>query len=147
MHQISLRSRPRLRASKGFTLIELLVVLVILTLLAGLVGPRVMNLLGGAKSKTAALQITDLEKSLEIFKLDVGRFPTTEEGLKALAAKPATVNGWNGPYIKGGVPDDPWGKPYGYTSPTASGGVDIVTLGADGAAGGDGENADIHNKP
>ena len=147
MHQISLRSRPRLRASKGFTLIELLVVLVILTLLAGLVGPRVMNLLGGAKSKTAALQITDLEKSLEIFKLDVGRFPTTEEGLKALAAKPATVNGWNGPYIKGGIPDDPWGKPYGYTSPTATGGVDIVTLGADGAAGGDGENADIHNKP
>ena len=147
MYQISLRSRPRLRASKGFTLIELLVVLVILTLLAGLVGPRVMNLLGGAKSKTAALQITDLEKSLEIFKLDVGRFPTTEEGLKALAAKPATVNGWNGPYIKGGIPDDPWGKPYGYTSPTATGGVDIVTLGADGAAGGDGENADIHNKP
>ena len=147
MHQISLRRRPRLRASKGFTLIELLVVLVILTLLAGLVGPRVMNLLGGAKSKTAALQITDLEKSLEIFKLDVGRFPTTEEGLKALAAKPATVNGWNGPYIKGGVPDDPWGKPYAYTSPTATGGVDIVTLGADGAVGGDGENADIHNKP
>ncbi|MEO8118596.1 MAG: type II secretion system major pseudopilin GspG [Rhodoferax sp.] len=147
MHPISPPFSPARRRNKGFTLIELLVVLVILTLLAGLVGPRVMNLLGGAKSKTAALQITDLEKSLEIFKLDVGRFPTTEEGLAALTAKPATANGWNGPYIKGGVPNDPWGKSYGFTSPTATGGVDIVTLGADGAAGGDGENADIHNKP
>lgn len=139
-------SSPR-RKSKGFTLIELLVVLVILTLLAGLVGPRVMNLLGGAKSKTAALQISDLEKSLEIFKLDVGRFPTTEEGLSALVAKPATVNGWNGPYIKGTLPSDPWGKPYAFTSPAPNGGVEILTLGADGAAGGTGENADIRNQP
>lgn len=147
MHSISPNFSSKNRRAKGFTLIELLVVLVILTLLAGLVGPRVMNLLGGAKSKTAALQISDLEKSLDIFKLDVGRFPTTEEGLSALAAKPATANGWNGPYIKGGVPADPWGKPYGFTSPAAGGGVDILTLGADGAAGGDGENADIRNKP
>ena len=138
---------PLRRLSRGFTLIELLVVLVILTLLAGLVGPRVMNLLGGAKSKTASLQISDLEKSLEIFKLDVGRFPTTKEGLDALATKPASINGWNGPYIKGGVPDDPWGKPYIFVSPTPAGGIDISTLGADGVAGGDGENADIHSKP
>jgi general secretion pathway protein G len=147
---MSLKSTPRLplrRLSKGFTLIELLVVLVILTLLAGLVGPRVMNLLGGAKSKTAGLQISDLEKSLEIFKLDVGRYPSTKEGLDALANKPASVNGWNGPYIKGGVPDDPWGKPYVFVSPTPTGGIDIATLGADGVVGGDGENADIHNKP
>lgn len=135
------------RKNKGFTLIELLVVLVILTLLAGLVGPRVMNLLGGAKSKTAALQISDLEKSLEIFKLDVGRFPTTEEGLSALVTKPATVNSWNGPYVKGSLPQDPWGKPYTYTSPAANGGVEILTLGADGVAGGTGENADIRNQP
>jgi general secretion pathway protein G len=147
MHPTLQTALPGNRRNKGFTLIELLVVLVILTLLAGLVGPRVMNLLGGAKSKTAALQIADLEKSLEIFKLDVGRFPTTEEGLNALSAKPATVNGWNGPYIKGTVPADPWGKPYGFTSPAAGGGFEIVTLGADGAAGGDGENADIRNKP
>jgi general secretion pathway protein G len=147
MPSISTTYLSKNRRNKGFTLIELLVVLVILTLLAGLVGPRVMNLLGGAKSKTAALQISDLEKSLEIFKLDVGRFPTTDEGLNALAAKPATANGWNGPYIKGGVPADPWGKPYGFTSPAAGGGVEILTLGADGAAGGDGENADIRNKP
>ncbi len=147
MHPHHTTMRLAMRRSKGFTLIELLVVLVILTLLAGLVGPRVMNLLGGAKSKTATLQITDLDKSLEIFKLDVGRFPTTEEGLAALATKPASANGWNGPYIKGGVPNDPWGKPYAFISPTASGGIEILTLGADSAPGGDGENADIRNKP
>ena len=106
-----------------------------------------MSLLGGAKSKTAALQISDLEKTLEIFKLDAGRFPTTEEGLNALVAKPGSVSGWNGPYIKGGLPSDPWGKPYSYTSPAANGGVEILTFGADGVAGGDGENADIRNKP
>ena len=135
------------RKSKGFTLIELLVVLVILTLLAGLVGPRIMNQLGGAKSKTATLQIVDLEKSMELFKLDVGRYPTTKEGLDALLNRPASVNGWNGPYIKGNVPNDPWGKPYAYNSPTPNGGVEILTLGADGTAGGTGENADIRNQP
>ena len=135
------------RRSIGFTLIELLVVLAILTLLASLVGPRVLGQLGGAKSKTAALQIADLEKSLELFKLDVGRFPATKEGLDALVTKPSTANGWNGPYIKGGVPNDPWGKPYVFNSPTASGGIDIISLGADGTAGGEGENADIRNKP
>ena len=147
MHPICPLNTPRKRRAGGFTLIELLVVLVILTLLAGLVGPRVMSLLGGAKSKTAALQITDLEKTLEIFKLDVGRFPTTEEGLAALVTKPASVSGWNGPYIKGGLPSDPWGKPYVFTSPAASGGIEILTLGADGVVGGDGENADIRNNP
>ena len=135
------------RKSKGFTLIELLVVLVILTLLAGLVGPRIMNQLGGAKSKTATLQIADLEKSMELFKLDVGRYPTTKEGLDALLNRPASVNGWNGPYIKGNVPNDPWGKPYAYNSPTPNGGVEILTLGADDTAGGTGENADIRNQP
>ncbi len=136
----------RARENSGFTLIELLVVLAILTLLAGLVGPRVLNQLGGAKSKTAAVQIADLEKSLELFKLDVGRFPSTEEGLQALAGKPASANGWNGPYIKGQVPNDPWGKPYKYTSPAPGGGIEILTLGADGVAGGDGENADVRNQ-
>ena len=133
------------RRSRGFTLIELLVVLAILTLLAGLVGPRVLGQLGGAKSKTASVQIADLDKSLELFKLDVGRYPTTEEGLDALAKKPGAVNGWNGPYLKGGVPTDPWGHPYRYTS--SGNGIEIVSLGADGAPGGDGENADIRNTP
>lgn len=137
-------SAPARRRSGGFTLIELLVVLAILTLLAGLVGPRVLGQLGGAKSKTAGVQIADLEKSLELFKLDVGRFPTTEEGLQALSAKPAAANGWNGPYIKGSVPNDPWGKSYKYA--TVATGIEIMTLGADGVAGGDGENADLKNQ-
>jgi general secretion pathway protein G len=147
MPSISIKTFRATRRHNGFTLIELLVVLVILTLLAGLVGPRVMNLLGGAKSKTAVLQISDIEKSLEIFKLDVGRFPTTEEGLGALAVKPAAASGWNGPYIKGGVPADPWGKPYVYTITSQGGEPEIMSLGGDGAPGGDGENADIRNQP
>ena len=139
----------RIRQTKvgGFTLLELLVVLAILTMLAGLVGPKVLNTLGGAKTKTAAVQIADIEKSLEMFKLDVGRYPTTAEGLDALVNKPGNVTGWNGPYLKGGVPMDPWGKPYTYTSPATNGGIDIASFGADGQPGGEGENADIHNKP
>ncbi len=133
--------------SRGFTLIELLVVLAILTLLAGLVGPRVLNQLGGAKSKTASVQIADLDKSLELFKLDVGRYPTSEEGLEALVKRPGSVNGWTGPYLKGGVPTDPWGHPYRYANPSPNGGLEIVSLGADGVPGGEGENADIRNKP
>jgi len=133
-------------AVAGFTLVELLVVLAILTLLAGLVGPRVLGQLGGAKSKTAAVQIADIDKALELFKLDVGRFPSTEEGLEALAKRPPTVaSGWAGPYLKGTIPADPWGKPYRYQGPGPSGAVEITSLGADGAPGGDGENADIRN--
>jgi general secretion pathway protein G len=138
-------SRKRAAAS-GFTLVELLVVLAILTLLAGLVGPRVLGQLGGAKAKTAAVQIADIEKALELFKLDVGRFPSTEEGLDALSKRPATVTtGWAGPYLKGAAPTDPWGKPYRYQGPGSDGTVEISSLGADGAVGGDGENADIRN--
>ena len=133
------------RRARGFTLIELLVVLAILTLLAGLVGPRVLGQLGGAKAKTAAVQIADLDNSLELFKLDVGRYPTTQEGLQALVTKPGAVNGWNGPYLKGGVPSDPWGNPYRYAN--NGGAIEIISLGADGAAGGDGENADVRNTP
>lgn len=148
MHARRACGTPSVRKlSHGFTLIELLVVLAILTLLAGLVGPRVLNQLGGAKSKTAGVQIADLDKSLELFKLDVGRYPTTEEGLDALVKKPGSVNGWAGPYLKGGVPTDPWGHPYRYTNSGASGGIDIVSLGSDGAPGGEGEAADIRNKP
>lgn len=133
------------RPARGFTLIELLVVLAILTLLAGLVGPRVLGQFGSAKAKTAAVQIADLDKSLELFKLDAGRYPSTEEGLDALVKKPGSANGWNGPYLKGGVPSDPWGHPYRYAS--TGGNVEILSLGADGAPGGEGENADIRNTP
>ena len=134
------------RKNRGFTLIELLVVMAILTLLAGLVGPKVFDSLGKSKTKAAALQISEIEKSLEVYKLDVGRFPTTEEGLEALATKPATAMGWSGPYMKGGVPADPWGKPFKYQGVGANGGIEIISLGADGAVGGEGENADVKNK-
>jgi len=136
----------RRRRHAGFTLVELLVVLAILTLLAGLVGPRVLGQLGGAKSKSAAVQIADFEKALELYKLDVGRFPTKDEGLEALNKKPASANGWAGPYLKGsGIPADPWGNPYRYANPGPNGGIEILSLGGDGQPGGDGENADIRN--
>lgn len=134
------------RRARGFTLIELLVVLAILTLLAGLVGPAVMNKFGGAKVKTAGIQIADLDKTLEVFKLDVGRYPTTEEGLEALIKRPSSANGWAGPYIKGELPKDPWGNAYRYANPGSQGAVEILSLGSDGAPGGEGEAADIRNK-
>ena len=136
----------RQQAAHGFTLLELMVVLAILALLGGLVGPKVLDYLGKAKSRTAIVQIAELEKTLDNFKLDVGRYPTTEDGLDALVKRPASANLWSGPYIKE-VPKDPWNNPYKYANPGAGGGVEILSLGADGVAGGDGENADIRNKP
>lgn len=136
--------KQRILRQHGFTLIELLVVLAILTMLAGLVGPRVLGQLGGAKVKTAGVQIADIEKALELYKLDVGSFPSTPQGLDALAKQPAGVIGWAGPYLKGGVPSDPWGHPYRYSYATGAS-VEILSLGADGAPGGEGEAADIRN--
>lgn len=135
----------RRRAGRGFTLIELLVVLAILTLLAGLVGPRVMGIFEGSKAKTAKLQIGDLDKALQVYKLDTGRYPTTAEGLQALVAKPASVSGWNGPYLTGGLPNDPWGNAYRYANPGPAGGVEILSLGSDNAPGGEGDAADLRN--
>jgi len=133
------------RRARGFTLVELLVVLVVLVLLASIIGPRVLGQLGGAKSKTAVVQIAEIEKALEIYALDVGRFPTSAQGLQALVQAPPGVAGWNGPYIKGGVPLDPWGNPYHYAFPGADGGMEIISYGADGTPGGEGENADVRN--
>ncbi|MEW6446132.1 MAG: type II secretion system major pseudopilin GspG [Pseudomonadota bacterium] len=132
--------------NSGFTLIELLVVLAILGLLAGLVGPKVLNQLGGAKGKTAKVQIKDFEQALEIYKLDVGRMPSQQDGLKALIQRPGNAPGWNGPYLKKNeLPKDPWGNDYQYALPGKHGDFDIFSLGADNAPGGDGENADIGN--
>lgn len=132
------------RTRLGFTLIELLVVLVILGLLGGLVGPRVLKYLGGAKTDTAELQIVELGTGLDLFHLEVGRYPTTEEGLGALVAEPTGVENWQGPYFKKNeVPADPWGNSYHYRSPGEHGEYDLYSLGADNAHGGEGVNTDI----
>ncbi len=134
------------KKSQGMTLIELLVVLAILAMIAGLVGPAILDQLGGAKHKTAGIQIKDLESSLEIYKLEVGRFPSTEEGLQALVSKPGDAKGWNGPYLKGKeIPQDPWNRDYIYKYPGANGGMEIISYGEDGQPGGENENADISN--
>lgn len=132
------------RRHGGFTLVELLVVLAILGLLAGLVGPQVMNFLGSSKTKTAKLQIADLSSTLDLYRLELGRYPTESEGLKALVENPGNMPNWNGPYLKKReVPKDPWGFDYQYRFPGEHGSFDIWSLGADNREGGEGENADI----
>jgi general secretion pathway protein G len=132
------------KRSVGFTLVELLVVLAILGLLAGLVGPQVMKFLGSSKTKTAKLQIEDLVATMDMYRLETGRYPTNDEGLEALVKKPGNAANWNGPYLKkGDVPKDPWGFEYQYRFPGQHGGIDIWTLGADNREGGEGENADV----
>jgi general secretion pathway protein G len=128
----------------GFTLVEMLVVLVIIGLIMGLVGPRVLNYLTDAREKTARLQIESFSNALDLFYIDAGRYPTSAEGLGALAQRPPGIDVWNGPYVKGGsVPKDPWGNAYVYRSPGQHGNYDIVSLGSDGRDGGEGSNADV----
>lgn len=137
---------PRLRAG-GFTLIELLVVLVILGLLAGVVAPNVIKYLGRAKTDTARVQIEQLDHAIEQFYLDNGRYPTSDDGLNALVTPPGQASNWHGPYLKKGVPKDPWGNAYLYRTPgqRSHGPYDLYSLGRDGQEGGTGEDADIGN--
>jgi general secretion pathway protein G len=131
------------RDQRGFTLIELLVVVIILGLLAALVGPRFFGRIGQSKQVAARSQITLLEQALEQFRLDAGRYPTTQEGLQALQTNPGNVTGWEGPYLKKDIPRDPWGSPYQYKSPGDHGEFDLWSFGSDNAPGGDGEAADV----
>ncbi len=131
----------------GMTLIELLVVLVILGLIASLAGPQVMKYLGGAKTDTAKQQVHLFDEVLDGYKLDNARYPSTQEGLESLVKAPAGASNWRGPYLKKNtIPKDPWGNDYKYTSPGEQGrNYEIVSMGADGKPGGEGENKDINS--
>ena len=139
------REEKRFRINtRGFTLIELLVVMVILAMLAALVGPKLFGQVGKASQKTAKTQIEMLVQALDSYRLDIGHYPTTSEGLNALVTNPG-IEGWDGPYLKKALPNDPWEKPYQYQSPGTHGEYDIFTYGADGAPGGEGENKDVNS--
>ena len=145
MNHRYVRRMSTARQPAGFTLLELLVVIVIIGLLAAYVGPKYFAQLGKSEVTATKAQINAFEKALDQYRLDVGHYPTTEEGLAALLIKPATAEGWNGPYLSKQVPNDPWRHPYVYKSPGTKGDYDITSYGKDGQPGGDGENADITN--
>ncbi|HEY7140499.1 MAG TPA: type II secretion system major pseudopilin GspG [Methylomirabilota bacterium] len=135
--------RPNARDQAGFTLIELLIVVIILGVLAALVGPRLFGRVGQSRQAAARVQIELLGSALDQFKLDVGRYPSSQEGLQALQQSPGNATGWEGPYLKKDVPKDPWGNAYQYRSPGEHGEYDLASLGSDGAPGGDGEARDV----
>ncbi len=142
---MTLRPNRPARAS-GFTILELVMVLVLIGVILAMVGPRVFQNLGRANSEVAKSQMATVGGQLELFKLDVGRFPTTQEGLAALVTAPSGASNWNGPYIKDPKSlKDPWGRDFVYKSPGDKGAYDLLTLGADGKEGGDGENRDVRN--
>jgi general secretion pathway protein G len=132
-------------SQRGFTLLELLVVMVIIGLLAGYVAPKFFAHIGKSETKVARAQIDSLEKALEAYRLDMGAYPSTEQGLAALVSQPPNEGRWSGPYLKKGVPTDPWGKPYQYRQPGEHGDFDLLSFGKDGQAGGTDEAQDVVN--
>lgn len=139
----TLMASPAASRCRGFTLLELLVVLVVLGLLAGIVGPKYFNQLGRSEIKVARAQIESLGKALDIYRLETGHYPTTEQGLAALVSAPGDEPRWGGPYLQKALPLDPWGRAYVYRSPGESGEYDLLSMGKDGQPGGEGENAEI----
>jgi len=137
-----MKSRDQ-RSEKGFTLVEILVVMIIIGLLAALVGPKLFGKVSMAKLKAAKAQVELFGTALDSLRLDAGRYPTTEEGLKALREKPSGMEAWKGPYLSKEIPLDPWGKAFLYKSPGEHGDYDLVSYGLDGAEGGEGENQDV----
>ena len=133
------------RMNAGFTLLELLVVMIIIGLLAGYVGPKYFGQVGKSEIKAAKAQIDAFEKALEQYRIDVGHFPSSEQGLASLTVKPGTESKWDGPYLKKEAPVDPWGSPYVYKMPGEHGDFDLFSFGKDGQAGGADEAADITN--
>ncbi len=139
------RQRNRMHQEQGFSLMELLIVMVILGLLAGLVGPKMFGKVGKAKQNSAKAQIALFETALDMYRLDIGKYPESDLGLKALREKPSDLDKWDGPYLPKEIPQDPWGYDYVYVSPGEHGDYDIISYGADNAEGGEGENEDIVN--
>ena len=139
------RNHVPMRA-RGFTLLELLVVVVIIGLLAGYVAPRYFSQVGKSEVQVARAQIDAFEKALDLYRIDMRRYPSNDQGLQALVAAPAGDANWKGPYLKKALPMDPWGRPYAYKSPGAKGDYEIVSFGRDGKPGGSGEDADISNQ-
>lgn len=144
LKKIDATTRDVLREEEGYTLLELLVVLVILTLIIGIAGPVVLRQFGTAKVNTARIEVNRLVTDLEFFRVDTGRFPTQDEGLEALLVQPNNLAGWSGPYLpKASQLNDPWGRAYIYQLAGDGDVVEVSSLGADGAEGGAGENADV----
>jgi general secretion pathway protein G len=141
----SLHPHRQGRLQRGFTLLELLVVLVVLGLLAGIVAPKYFSQLGRSQTKVAKAQIEGLSKALDLYRLEVGHYPSSEQGLQSLVVAPSEESHWTGPYLQKAVPQDPWGRNYVYRYPGENSEYDLLSMGKDGQPGGEGEDAEITN--